>query len=84
MAFLSTSGPTAAANSRPRRPGNGWDGGVEPLFIEPGCPWDNAYNESFDGKLRDGLLDGEIFCTLQEAQLLIENGEPSTTPLYAP
>ena len=46
--------------------------GVNTLFIEPGSPWENGYNESFNGKLRDELLDREIFFTLQEAQVLIE------------
>ena len=46
---------------------------VRPLFIEPGSPWENGYNESFNGKLRDELLNGEIFYTLQEAKVLIEN-----------
>jgi putative transposase len=46
--------------------------GVEALFIEPGSPWENGYCESFNGKLRDELLDREIFCSLQEAQVLIE------------
>lgn len=46
--------------------------GVGPLFIEPGSPWENGYIESFNGKLRYGLLDGEIFMTLKEAQVLIE------------
>jgi putative transposase len=46
--------------------------GVQTLFIEPGSPWDNDYNESFNGKLRDELLDREIFFTLKEAQILIE------------
>ena len=46
--------------------------GVKTLFIEPGSPWENGYNESFNGKLRDGLLDGEIFYSLNEAQVLIE------------
>jgi transposase InsO family protein len=45
---------------------------VETLFIEPGAPWENGYNESFNGKLRDELLNGEIFYTLAEAQVLIE------------
>ena len=43
------------------------------LFIEPGSPWENGYNESFNGKLRDELLNGEIFYTLQEAKVLIEH-----------
>ena len=46
--------------------------GVETLFIEPGSPWENGYNESFNGKLRDELLNGEIFYTLIEAKVLIE------------
>ena len=46
--------------------------GVKTLLIEPGSPWENGYNESFNGKLRDELLNGEIFYTLKEAQSLIE------------
>ena len=46
--------------------------GVEMLFIEPGSPWENGYNESFNGKLRDELLNGEIFCSLAEAAVLVE------------
>jgi putative transposase len=46
--------------------------GVKTLYIEPGSPWENGYCESFNGKLRDELLNGEIFCTLKEAQILIE------------
>ena len=46
--------------------------GVKTLFIEPGSPWENGYNESFNGKLRDELLNREIFNTLFEAQVLIE------------
>ena len=42
------------------------------MFIEPGSPWENGYGESFNGKLRDELLDREIFYTLTEAQILIE------------
>jgi len=45
---------------------------VKTLFIEPGSPWENGYVESFNGKLRDELLDGEIFDTLLEAKVLIE------------
>jgi putative transposase len=44
---------------------------VRTLFIEPGSPWENGYSESFNGKLRDELLDREIFFTLREAQVLI-------------
>ena len=46
--------------------------GVQNLFIKPGSPWENGYNESFNGKLRDELLNGEIFTTLLEAKMLIE------------
>ena len=46
--------------------------GVKTLFIEPGSPWENGYNESFNGKLRDELLNTEIFYTLKEAKVLIE------------
>lgn len=46
--------------------------GVQTLYIEPGSPWENGYNESFNGKLRDELLNREIFYTLKEAQVLIE------------
>lgn len=45
---------------------------VQTLFIEPGSPWENGYIESFNGKLRDELLNREIFYTLKEAQILIE------------
>jgi len=47
--------------------------GVATLFIEPGSPWENGYVESFNGKLRDELLDGEIFYSLKEAQILVAN-----------
>ena len=45
---------------------------VQTLFIEPASPWENGYNESFNGKLRDELLAREIFYTLREAQVLVE------------
>jgi putative transposase len=45
---------------------------VKTLYIEPGSPWENGYVESFNGKLRDELLNGEIFYTLLEAKVLIE------------
>lgn len=45
---------------------------ISPLFITPGSPWENGYIESFNGRLRDELLNGEIFFTLKEAQVLIE------------
>ncbi|WBV42534.1 IS3 family transposase [Pseudoroseomonas cervicalis] len=52
----------------------GWIRGVgaKTAFIEPGSPWENGYVESFNGKLRDELLDGEVFNTLAEARVLIE------------
>jgi len=46
--------------------------GVKTLFIELGSPWENGYIESFNGKMRDELLNREIFTTLEEAQVLIE------------
>jgi len=46
--------------------------GVKPLFIEPGSPWENGYNESFNGKLRDEVLNREVFSTLKEAKVVIE------------
>lgn len=46
--------------------------GVKTAYIEPGSPWENGYNESFNGKLRDELLNGDVFYTLKEAQVLIE------------
>ena len=46
--------------------------GVKTLFIQPGSPWENGYIESFNGKLRDELLEREIFTTLEEAKVLLE------------
>jgi len=46
--------------------------GVKTLFIEPGSPWENGYIESFNGKVRDELLNREIFTNLTEAKILIE------------
>ena len=46
---------------------------VKALFIEPGSPWENGYIESFNGKLRDELLNREVFTTLMEAKVLTEN-----------
>lgn len=47
--------------------------GTKTLYIEPGSPWENGYCESFNGKLRDELLNGEIFYSLKEAQIVIEH-----------
>ena len=46
--------------------------GVKTLYIAPGSPWENGYNESFNGSLRDELLNGEIFYSLAEARVLVE------------
>jgi len=46
--------------------------GVKTAYIEPGSPWENGYIESFNGKLRDELLNGEIFDTILEARILTE------------
>ena len=43
--------------------------GAKTLYIEPGSPWENGYMESFIGKLRDELLNGEIFDALLEAKI---------------
>jgi putative transposase len=45
---------------------------VKTLYIEPGSPWENGYVESFQGKLRDELIDREAFDTLWETQVLVE------------
>ena len=46
--------------------------GVETAYIAPGSPWENGYSESFNGRLRDELLNCDSFSTLKEAQVLIE------------
>ncbi len=46
--------------------------GTKIIYITPGSPWENGYCESFNGKLRDELLNGELFYTLREAQVIIE------------
>lgn len=45
---------------------------VKTLFIEPGSPWEKGYVESFNGRLRDELVNGKIFYSLKEAKILIE------------
>lgn len=47
--------------------------GAKTAYIMPGSPWENGYCESFNSKLRDELLNGEIFYTLKEAKIVIEN-----------
>ena len=59
--------PAAATPS----PGSEWLG-TKACYITPGSPWENGYCESFNGKLRDELLNGEIFYTLREARVLME------------
>ncbi len=65
----SDNGPEFTANAV-----RNWLGrvGVGTLFIEPGSPWENGYVESFNGKLRDELLNREIFYTLDEVRVLTE------------
>ncbi|WP_430449681.1 IS3 family transposase [Rhodophyticola sp.] len=46
--------------------------GAKTAFIEPGSPWENGYCESFNSKLRDELLNGEVFYSLAEARVVIE------------
>jgi len=46
--------------------------GTKTAYIEPGSPWENGYCESFNARFRDELLNGEIFYTLKEAQIIIE------------
>jgi transposase InsO family protein len=47
--------------------------GARTAYIEPGSPWENGYCESFNSKLRDELLNGEIFYSLKEARIVIES-----------
>ncbi len=64
---------------------------VAPLSIAPGSPWENGYIESFNGRLRDELLNRELFYTLEEAQILVERWRqnyttkrPHSSPGYRP
>ena len=47
--------------------------GAKTAYIEPGSPWENGYCESFNARFRDELLNGEIFYSLKEAQIIIES-----------
>jgi hypothetical protein len=65
--------------------------GAKTAFIEPGSPWENRYVESFNGKPRDELLTMEVFNTLAEARILIEQWRqhdntvrPQSSPRYQP
>ena len=53
--------------------------GAKTAYIERGSPWENGYIESFNARLRDELLNGEIFYTLREAQIVIEVGDATTS-----
>ena len=46
--------------------------GAKTAYIEPGSPWENGFCESFNARLRDEFLNGEIFYTIKEAKILIE------------
>src|SRR5262249_42713487 len=72
-AFPLTSGPTTDQSSSPRRYRTGSRSGAKTAYIERGSPWENGYIESFNARLRDELLNGEIFYTLREAQIVIES-----------
>jgi hypothetical protein len=65
-------------SARVARPGRG-----ENALYRAGSPWENGYNESFNSKLRDELLNGEIFTTLREAQVLIEQWRRCSAALIA-
>ena len=49
------------------------DRGVETLYIEPGSPWENGYIESFNGRLRDEVLDREVFYSVKEAKVIAQS-----------
>jgi transposase InsO family protein len=49
-----------------------YDNGVQPVYIDPGSPWQNGYIESFNGKLRDECLNQEIFLSKVEAQVVVD------------
>ncbi len=46
--------------------------GIKPLFVKPASPWENGYVESFNARMRDELLDGEIFLTLAETKYIVD------------
>ena len=58
--------------------------GVKTLYIEPGSPWENGHDESFNGKPRDALLNGELFYSMKEATILIERWVPRGGSLIKP
>ena len=60
----------------------GWltESGAATLYIEPGSPWENAYSESFNSRLRDELLNGEVFGSLKEAEVLFGGAPAGVQP----
>ncbi len=65
--------------------------GAKTLFIQPGSAWENGYEESLNGKLRNELLNGEIFCSVLEAKVLVDRWRvhyntvrPHSAPRYRP
>ena len=57
------------------------DTGAKTLYIEPGSPWENGYCESFNSKLRDEFLNGEIFYSMKELRVWRNAFESTTTPV---
>ena len=53
--------------------------GARTAYIAPGSPWENGYVESFNARFRDELLNGEIFPSLREAEIIIESCDAITT-----
>jgi putative transposase len=56
---------------------------VRPLFVEPGSPWENGYCRGFKGKLRDEVLDREIFSTLGETEVIIDRWRTDYNSFWA-
>ena len=54
--------------------------GAKTAYIEPGSPWENGYCESFNARFRDEVLNGEVFYSLREAQILIEQSYKTKRP----
>ena len=70
---------TTAPSSSPAICANGLRNGDENAYIEPGSPWENGYCESFNSKLRDEFLNGEIFYSMKEVRVLAERWQFITT-----
>jgi putative transposase len=67
------------------------DAGAKTMYIEPGSPWENGYCESFNSKMRDEFLNGEIFYSMKELRVLAERwrkhyntARPHSSPGYRP